>query len=68
MNSDNHLDAPDLNVALPPGFDPILNPIIAKHWFGVRPSDPRTVPCTVAQQAHRLLAQRGVSVLADSHE
>lgn len=68
MSSDNHLDAPDLNVALPPGFDPGLHPIIARRWFGVRPTGPCTVPCNLGQQAHRLLAQRGVSVLADSDE
>ncbi len=56
----NPLSPPD---ALPVGFDPVANPILAKHFFGAFPTDVRRQ--RQAEHLHRLGARPVLEALAE---
>ena len=54
---------PDNQVAVPPNFDPKLNPILAHHWFGVHPQGVSALWWRLAGLGQRLPAEKGVIVV-----
>ena len=57
---------PDSDPDLPANFDPDLNPILARHWFGIDPHELREV-CEVywslAREVYPPTAEPGVILL-----
>ncbi len=51
---------PDSDPDLPANFDPDLNPILARHWFGIDPQELRDMWWRQLRLGHRLPAERGV--------
>ncbi len=54
---------PDPASDLPADFDPDLNPILARHWFGIELQDVRDLWWRQARLGHRRPAEPNVSVL-----
>ena len=54
---------PDPNISLPADLDPEINPIIARHFFGVDLRDVRETWWSFARQGVELPAERGVIVI-----
>ncbi len=48
---------------LPPDFDPVLYPILARHWFGVGLQDVREVYWNQVRLGNRLPVEPGVIAL-----
>ncbi len=54
---------PEIQADLPPDFDPDLNPILARHWFGVHPNGVSALWWRLAGLRHRLPAEPGIILI-----
>jgi hypothetical protein len=54
---------PSPQADVPIDFDPDLNPILARHWFGVHPHGVTSLWWRFAGLGHRLPAELGVIVI-----
>ncbi len=56
-------ERPNSDPDLPPDFDQDLNPILARHWFGVHTHGVSSLWWRFAGLGHRLPAEPGIILL-----